>query len=374
MLGSATTPRWRAGASTAPTPDDCHTLQSGIALNVLKELPMSPVSFRVVAAPMPRRRLLQTGLAAAGMCFAPAWAQTPAWPVRPLRLVVGFPPGSSPDAMARTLAEPLAQGLGQPVVVENRPGAGGNIAADGVARANDGHTLGLMINGNLTIAKILNPSTPYDPLTDLAPVSLLATAPLVLAASNRVPGEAKALLVAGREAGGRWNYGTPGVGTVAHLGMEMLKNAAGLQAVHVPYPGNPQVIQAMIQGDVQLALLPPGLAMPQVRAGKLQAVGVTSPGRSALVPELPSLSEVGLKGFELEIWNAVAAPRTMPRAQVARVSDLLAAIVRRPEVREKIFTQGWQVAGGSAQALALRMQADTARMRAVIERNGIRPQ
>ena len=333
-----------------------------------------------VTAATGRRRALQAALcgvlaAWGGIGHQTAWAQgMGTWPSQPLRLIVGFPPGSSPDLMARTIAEPLAQALGQPVVVENRPGAGGNIAADLVARATDGHTLGLMINGNMTIAKILNPATPYDPLTDLAPVSLLATAPMVLTASTRVPGAGAALLAAGREAGSAWNYGTPGVGTVAHIGMELLKNAAGLQAVHVPYPGNPQVINAMIQGDVQLSLLPPGLAMAQVRAGKLQAVGVTSAGRSSVVPEVPSLSEAGLKGFQLEIWNAVAAPAGMPKAHIARLSALLAETVRRPEVREKIFIQGWQVAGTSAEGLANRIQADTAKMRDVIERNRIRPQ
>lgn len=326
-----------------------------------------------------RRHLLaglfgMAGLVAAGWALSPGTAAAQAgWPSQPLKMLVGFPPGSSPDLMARTIAEPLAQALGQPVVVENRPGAGGNIAADLVARATDGHTLGLMINGNMTIAKILNPATPYDPLTDLTPVSLLATAPMVLTASQRVDGEGEAILKAALAAGNRWNYGTPGVGTVAHIGMEMLKGAAGLQAVHVPFQGNPQVINAMVQGDVQLSLLPPGLAMAQVRGGKLKAVGVTSASRSTLAPEVPSLSAIGLPGFELEIWNAVAAPKGMPRAQVDRLATLLAEIVRRPEVREKIFLQGWQVAGTSAQGLANRIQRDTAKMQAVIERNQIRP-
>lgn len=322
-----------------------------------------------------RRRVVQALAAGLGLGMAGglAWAQA-GWPNRPLRLLVGFPPGSSPDLMARAIAEPLAQALGQPVVVENRPGAGGNVAADAVARADDGHTLGLMINGNMTIAKILNPATPYDPLTDLAPVSLLATAPLVLAAGVQVPGEGAAVLAAGRQAGARWNYGTPGVGTVAHIGMEMFKGAAGWQAVHVPYPGNPQVINAMIQGDVQVALLPPGLAMPQVQAGRLKAVGLTSAGRSALVPQVPSLAELGLPGFQLEIWNAVAAPARMNPAHIQRVSAALAEIVRRPEIREKLFAQGWQVAGTSAEGLANRVRTDTARMREVIERNQIRPQ
>ncbi|MEZ5664811.1 MAG: tripartite tricarboxylate transporter substrate-binding protein [Burkholderiaceae bacterium] len=322
-----------------------------------------------------RRDTLRTGVALgiAGLIATPALSQPAAWPSRPLKIVVGFPPGSSPDLMARLLADPLAQALGQPVVVENRPGAGGNIAADLVARATDDHTLGLMINGNLTIAKILNPATPYDPLTDLSPVSLVAVAPLVLTASPKVQGEGAAFITAAREAGDRWNYGTPGVGTVAHIGMELLKSRAGIAPVHVPYPGNPQVINALMSGELQMALLPPGLAMAQVRAGKLRAIGVTSAGRSSVVPELPSLGEAGVPNLQLEIWNAVAAPNSLPKAHVKTLSDLITDIVRREDIRQKIFVQGWQVAGTSPEGLARRMQSDARTMAEVIARNHIRP-
>jgi tripartite-type tricarboxylate transporter receptor subunit TctC len=323
------------------------------------------------------RRRLVTGALAASVTLGGGWAVAAqgAWPNRSLRLLVGFPAGSSPDLMARTIAEPLAQALGKPVVVENRPGAGGNIAADMVVRATDGHTLGLMINGNLTIARILNPATPYDPLTDLAPVSLLAVAPLVLAARADAPGASPTeFLAEARRAGDRWNYGTPGIGTVAHLGMELIKSRTGIAAVHVPYAGNPQVITGMIGGEVQMALLPPGLAMAQVKGGKLRAVAVTSGGRSSVVPEVPSLGEAGVPGVNLEVWNAVAAPRSMPRDHVQRIAALLADIVRQPEVRQKILAQGWQVTGTSPEGLARRIRADTTAMAEVIRRNGIRAQ
>jgi len=325
------------------------------------------------------RALAATLLCVGAVCgggAASAWAAGPAatWPVRPLKLVVGFPAGSSPDTTARTLAEPLAQALGQPVVVDNKPGAGGNIAAAAVAHATDGHTLGLMINGNLTIARILNPKTPYDPLKDLAPVSLIATAPLVLVASAHLPDEGSAFLAAARQGGNTWNYGTPGVGTVAHLGMELLKARAGLAAVHVPYPGNPQVITGLMGGQTHMALLPPGLAMPQVRAGKLRAIGVTSAGRSSLVPDVPSLSEAGLGGFQLDIWNAVAAPVTMPSAHIQAVATALAEIVRRPDMRQKLFNQGWQVVGTAPEGLARRIQAETAQLSAIIRAQSIQAQ
>ena len=297
----------------------------------------------------------------------------PAWPTKPLKIMVGFPAGTSPDLVARTLAEPLAKALGQPVVVENRPGAGGNIAADLVAKSSDQHTIGVMINGNLTIAKLLNPKTPFDPAKDLAPISLIGTAPLVLAAPANAPGATVTeFLTAARLAGSTWSYGSPGVGTVGHIGMELLKSRTGISAVHVPYPGYPQVVTAMIGGQIQLSMLPPGLAMTQARAGKVKAMGVTSAGRSALVPEVASLSEAGVRDFQLEIWNGVAGPATLPRAVVDRLSTLISEIARSPEVRQKLFQQGWQVAGTSAEGLAKRMQADYGVLGRVIAQQGIK--
>ena len=311
--------------------------------------------------------------------LAQSSAKPPAgkWPTQPVKLVVGFPAGSSPDITARTLAEPLSQVLGQPVVVDNKAGAGGNIGAAAVAHATDGHTLGLMINGNLTIAKLLNGQIPYDPLKDLAPVSLVATAPLVLAAPASLPGNLTAYLNAAHQGAANWNYATPGVGTVAHLGLEVFKSRTNLQAQHVPYPGNPQVITGMLGGQTQLALLPPGLAMTQVRAGKLLALGVTSTGRSALVPDVPSLAEsgvAGLQGFQLEIWNAVAAPASMPQAHIDKVAKAVVEIVRRPDIRQRLFNQGWQAVGTAPEGLAKRIRSDTAQMEAVIRAQGIRAQ
>lgn len=319
-----------------------------------------------------RRRHAIAAALALSFSASSVFAQT-AWPSHPVKLVVGFPAGSSPDLMARTIAEPLSQALGQPVVVENKVGAGGNIGADAVAKATDDHTLGLMINGNLTIAKILNPATTYDPLKELQPVSLLAVSPLVLAVPAGTAASGKAFFDEARASGDKWNYGTPGVGTVAHLGMELLKGKAGMAPMHVPYPGNPQVITALIGGQIQMALLPPGLAMTQVKAGKLKAIGVTSAGRSSVAPELPSLGEAGVQGLQLEIWNAVAAPVGLPKAHVQKLATLLAEIVRRPEIRQKILNQGWQVAGTSPEGLAKRIAADTAAMADVISKNGIRP-
>ncbi|WP_114969992.1 Bug family tripartite tricarboxylate transporter substrate binding protein [Rhodoferax ferrireducens] len=297
-----------------------------------------------------------------------------AWPSKTVRLIVGFPAGSSPDLTARTLAEPLAKALGQPVIVENKVGAGGNIAAEYVARATDNHTIGLMINGNLTIAKLLNPKLNYDPLKDLTPVSLIGVSPLVLTAPVGSPGAtAQDFFVAARNAGDKWSYGSPGVGTVGHIGMELLKSRTNINPVHVPYPGYPQVANAMLGGQLQLSMMPPALAMAQIKAGKLRAIGVTSSGRSTLVPELPSMSEAGVPGFNLEIWNAIAAPNSLPKPVVAKLSALFSDIARAPEMRQKLFQQGWQVVGTTSEGLARRIKLDTALLGGVIAMRGIQP-
>ena len=315
-------------------------------------------------------------LCAVGACLiaAAAHAQTTApWPTRPLRIVVGFAAGSSPDLVARTLSDPLSKALGQPVIVENHPGASGNIAADIVAKSTDQHTIGMLINGNLTIAKLLNPATPYDPQKDLAPISLVCTAPLVLAVpAGHAAADATAFFAAARAAGDRWSYGTPGVGTLGHLGMELLKAQTGMKAVHVPYQGNPQVITGLVSGQIELALLPPGLADAQVRAGRLRPIGVTSSARSPLVPTYPTLEEGGVHGFGLDIWTAAAAPATLPPAIRARLSSLVAEIAQTPEVRQKLFQQGYQAVGSSAEVLAERLRKDTAALSRIIREQGVR--
>ena len=324
-----------------------------------------------------RRHLLQAlagcSAAAALPLSLSAHAADAAWPGKPLRFIVGFPAGSSPDLTARALAEPLEKALGQPVVVENRVGAGGNIGGDAVAKATDGHTIGLMINGNLTIARLLNPALRYDPATDFAPISLIGVAPLVLVAPASAPGsDARSFLDAARAAGSKWSYGSPGVGTVGHLGMELLKARTGIAPVHVPYPGYPQVFNALVGGDLQLSMLPPALAQTQIKAGKLRGIGVTGSGRSPLAPELPSLLDAGVKQFNLEIWNAVVAPAGMPRAHVARLAEAISTIVRAPEMRQRLFQQGWQAVGSSPEGLANRIQADTRVLGQIIRTQGIR--
>jgi tripartite-type tricarboxylate transporter receptor subunit TctC len=294
-----------------------------------------------------------------------------AWPTKPVRLLVGFPGGSTPDIVARTLAEPLAKALGQPVIVENKPGASGNIATDQVAKATDDHTLGVVINGNLTSAKMLYPKLAYDPARDFTFLSLLTTAPLILVASPGMP-DGAAFFAAARKAGEKLNYGSVGVGSVSHLGMELLKSKVqGFTPVHVPYPGNPQVITGILGQQIQMALVPPGLAMPQVKAGKLKAIGVTS-GRSALVPEVPPLSEAGVRDFSLEVWTALVGPARLSKAAQQRLNEEVPKIMRNADTRQKLFVQGWQAVGTSPDGLKSRVKEETAIMSKIIATRGIR--
>ena len=303
---------------------------------------------------------------------AAAGAAAP-WPTKPIRLLIGFPPGSVQDLSARAFAEPLSRALGQPVLVESRAGASGTIAADQVAKAVDQHTFGVMNNSQLTIAKMLNPAVAYDPARDLMPIALIGTTPLVMVVSNAAVGSTGLELLAWlRAQGDKGNYGSPGTGTPAHLGMELVKSRSGLTTQHVPYPGNPQLITAMLGGQLQAALLPPGLAMQQVRAGKMKAIGVTSEQRSMLASELPTLREAGIMGADMELFTALAGPATLSPAVRDKLSAALIDVLKTDEVRQRLITVGWQPAPSTAEGLRSRMRTDTRILGGIITMRGIK--
>jgi len=324
--------------------------------------------------PRTRRRSVATALAAslALMSLAgPVFAQPAAWPSKPVKIMVGFPGGSTPDIAARALADNLSKTWGQPVVVENKPGASGNVAADAVAKANDDHTLGVVINGNLTSAKILNPKLPFDPAKDFSLISLLATAPLVLVTPVDQP-QGAAFLAAAKAGGDKWSYGSVGIGSVGHLGMEVVKVALGnTQAVHVPYNGNPAVLTAMLGGQIQMALVPPGLALAQVKAGKLHAVGLTGP-RSTLAPDIAPLADAGVKMIPLEVWTALVGPATLSKAALDRLARDVPAAVKEADTKQRLFIGGWDAQGSSSEGLAQRVKEETRILGDIITSRGIK--
>jgi tripartite-type tricarboxylate transporter receptor subunit TctC len=303
-----------------------------------------------------------------------AWSQAAPWPTKPVRIIVGYAAGSSPDMQARLLAEPLAKALGQPVVVENRPGAGGNIGADLVAKADDEHTIGIIGNGPLTSSKFLYARLPYDPVNDLAPIALVGTAPLVWTIARPAEGSVTAAeyIAHARTEGDKLAYGSVGAGSGGHLAMELLKLKLGIRPLHVPFNGGPPILNAIMGGQVQMTLLPASTVMPFVQSGKLEAIAVTSARRSPLAPTLPGMEELGAKGVDIEVWNAMMAPAKMQPAHVARLRTALERIIGSREMREKLFVQGWRVDEIDARALAKRIQQDSAVYADVIARNKIR--
>jgi len=325
------------------------------------------------ATRLPRRRVLQ---ALATWLALPGLARAQPWPARAIKLVVPFPAGSSPDIVARLVAEPLARALGQPVVIDNKPGAGGNLGTAAVARAEpDGYTLVFTIQGPLVTAPMLSRALGYDPVRDLAPVSLIATSPNVLVVDPRLGASTLADLVRlCRERPAQLNYGSVGQGSAAHLAMELFKARAGIDLLHVPYQGFPQVVNALLAGEVQAGFMVPGIAMAQVRAGRLLALGVTTPGRVAALPELPTFAERGYAGFEAVSWQAVLAPAGTPQAVVARLSAELVRIVKSDDVRGRLLGQYFSAAGTAPEALAGLMKTERERWARVIQAAGVKPE
>jgi tripartite-type tricarboxylate transporter receptor subunit TctC len=291
-------------------------------------------------------------------------------------MVVPFPPGTSPDLIARMVSEPLGAALGQPVVIDNRPGAGGNIGTGVVAKAApDGYTFLFTIQGPLVTAPMLSKSLPYDPVKELAPVSLVATSPNVLVVDPKLGVETLADFVRVAKAQpGKLNYGSVGNGSASHLAMELFKTRAGIDLVHVPYQGFPAVVNAILAGQVQAGFMVPGLAMGQVRAGKLKALGVTTLGRSGALPDMPTFTELGYPGFEAISWQAVLAPAGTPKPVIDRVSSELVRIVKSDEVRTKMLGQYFSAAGTAPQALATLMRSERENWGRVIQAAGVQPE
>ncbi|MEO7761439.1 MAG: tripartite tricarboxylate transporter substrate-binding protein [Casimicrobiaceae bacterium] len=323
-----------------------------------------------------RRTFLQhaalgTALASLMLAAVTAFAQVDNWPTRPLKLICGYPPGSSPDLLARLVAEHLAKSLGQPVVVDNKPGAGGNIGADLIAKADDGYTIGIIGNGPLTSSKFLYAKLAYDPARDFAPIAMVGSAPLVwVAPKAAVSGSVSDYIRSMKAAGDKANYGSIGPGSGSHLAMELIKESLGLQAVHIPFAGGPAILNAMLGGEIQMTLLPGSTVAPFVQSGKLAAIAVTTSARSPLSPDVPSMSDIGAKGVDIEVWNAIMAPAKMPAAHQVKLNTEIAKILNTKEVKDKLFQLGWKVEDTSQKSLTDRIHSDTATYGALIKAKG----
>ncbi len=319
-----------------------------------------------------RRLISQSllGLACAGLTAASASAQS-SWPERPIQMVVPFPAGSSPDALARAISEPLAQALGQPVIVDNRPGAGGNIGTRFVAHAKpDGYTMLLTINGPMVTAPTLYKTTlGYDPLKDLQAISMIGTSPNVLVVPADSPANSvQEFIELAKSRPGALNYGTVGPGSSAHLAMAMLEHAAGIKLEQIPYSGFPQILTAIIAGDIDAAFMVPGIAMPQVQAGKVKALAITSLQPSELLPGLETMVEAGLDNFEAISWDAFFVPSNTPDDVVARLNKEVTAILQREDIKAKLNAFYFSSEPSTPQEMTDKIISDKARWDAVIER------
>ena len=301
---------------------------------------------------------------------AAAWAQ--AWPSRPVRLVVTFPPGGSSDTAARIVAPRLAERLGQQVIVENRPGAGGGVGIDAVAKSPaDGYTLVLSGAGGLTANPSLYRKLSYDPLKDLAPIGTFGTSPFVLIAHDSLPAASvKDVIALAKTKPGKLSYASGGNGTAMHLTGELIKSMSGSFIVHVPYRGTGPAVLATMGGETELAIADLASVRQQARGGRIRLLGVTSRERSALAPELPTLAESGVPGLEAAGWFAVLAPAGTPAPVIKRLSSELNAVLRLPEVREQFANAGLEPLPGTPAALSELMVRETAKWAAVIKHSG----
>jgi tripartite-type tricarboxylate transporter receptor subunit TctC len=294
-----------------------------------------------------------------------------------VKLVVPFAPGGQPDVVARSLAEPLSRALGQPVIVENRPGAGGNIAAEAVARsAPDGLTLLFGTNGPLVVSPALYKDLPYDPLRDLAPVTLVGTSPNLIAVNPSLGVATLAELVAkAKAAPGKLNFASVGKGSISQLSMEMLNGAAGIKTVHIPYNGGAPAVTALIAGDVQLLSLNPTALIPQVEAGKLRVLAQTTARRSPLIAAVPTVAESGYPGFDAGVWMAVMAPARTPPEALQRLHAELARIIRSPEMKASLWDRQWIDPVGSTPAeLAELLRREREQWARAVRAAGITPE
>jgi tripartite-type tricarboxylate transporter receptor subunit TctC len=305
---------------------------------------------------------------------AGASASAQDWPARPIRIIVPFAPGGVADNSARVVAEPLAQRLGQQVVVENRPGASGNIGSAAVAQsAPDGYTLLLGFDGTMVINPHVFPKIPFDTLKDFAPVTKLGDATLILVSHPSVGAKNLAdFLSMFKNSARTWAYGTSGTGGTPHLAGELLKQRTGIQLEHIPYKGGGQAITDVVGGQIPLVFTAIATAQQYVGNGRLVALGVPSAGRSSALPEVPTFIESGLAGFDVSAWTGIFAPAKTPRAAIEKLRNELAVVLKSDFVRERYATLGIEPVGNTPDEFAQQVKADLARWEKVVKAANVR--
>jgi tripartite-type tricarboxylate transporter receptor subunit TctC len=309
-------------------------------------------------------------LAILGTVTATAVGQT--YPSKPIKVIVGFPPGGGNDIFARLVGAKLQEALGQAVVVENKPGANGIIAIESVAKSPpDGYTLLVGATGQITINPVVYSKLPYDPLRDLAPISATGSFPLIVTVHPSVPANSIQELIAYAKANpDKLSYSAGS--TSFQLATEMFKQMTGTRITHIPYKGSAQSINALLTGDVQLSFIDSPPVMPQIRAGKLKALAVTSSSRSPSLPEVPTVAESGVPGYEMMLWSAFFVPAGTPREIVSKLHAEVARIVHLPDVKEKFDSFGVVPIGNTPEELAEMIKDETAKYRAVATAGNIK--
>jgi tripartite-type tricarboxylate transporter receptor subunit TctC len=329
---------------------------------------------RTIPRPRLRRFFIATSVLLAGLALAAlAHAQPAAWPGKPVKIVVTFPPGGAPDTIARLLADKWGQSLGQTVTVDNKPGAGGNIGADFVAKSPpDGSTLVVGTVGTHAINAALYDRMPYNHVRDFTPITFLASTPNLLVVNKNVPaGSVKELIELAKKT--PLSFGSSGSGTSIHLSGELFNTMAGVKMQHIPYKGRAQAVPDLLGGRITMIFDNMPSALPLVKAGEVKAIAVTSASRSPAAPNIPTIAESGLPGFEATSWFALYAPAGLPRDVQARINAETARVMALPDVKEKLSSLGLEVATGTPEALAAFMQAETAKWAKVVKESGAKP-
>ena len=328
----------------------------------------------MIASTLPKRSLLALGVIATALTLQAAPARAD-FPDRPIRLVVPFAAGGPSDVLARTVAQKLTQSMGQPVIADNKPGAGTNIAADLVAKsAPDGYTLFLMMVGTQAINEAMYPKLSYSTLRDFAPVTLMASSSLMLVAHPSIPVKSvRDLIALDKASPGQLNFGSSGAGTPLHLGGELLNAGAGIKLVHVPYKGAAPALNDVLGGQIELAMVGTPSVLQYIKSGKLTALGVTSAKRSINAPDVPTIAET-LPGYEVELVYGIVAPAGTPREIVARLNTEIVNVLQASDTHERLAAQGFEVRTSTPEQMGAYIRSELAKWAPIVKQSGVTPE